>query len=87
MSRARDKLPHVVALQGIKLLLHSHEPRGVTKGCPGRGGQQRRRGSQSRADELVRRVPGGQMRDACTSAHDGASTGRRRGQRRRRAGR
>jgi hypothetical protein len=77
MSRTRDKLPRVVALQSIKLCLHSHEPRGVAKRCSGRGGKQRRHGSRSRADELVRGVPSGRAGDTCLSASDGASTSRR----------
>jgi hypothetical protein len=39
MARSRNKLPCLVALQGVELVLHGREPQRVAEGCSSRGGQ------------------------------------------------
>jgi hypothetical protein len=39
MARSRNKLPCLVALQGVKLVLHGREPQRVAEGYSSRGGQ------------------------------------------------
>jgi hypothetical protein len=74
MARSRNKLPCLVALQGVKLVLHGREPQQVVEGCSSRCGQ---RGG--RLPPVRWRCPTVVRQDAIAAGPEGEG---RRGQRR-----